>query len=205
MRFGSQLIAIAGTNGSGKDTTGLLLAERHGFLFISVTELLRDECRRRGIGVTRENLRTVSAEWRRERGNAVLVEKGVEAFEALPDKDRYVGLVMSSMRNPGEADRVHELGGTMLWVDADPRVRYERIQANAASRSRAGEDDKTYEQFLAEEEAEMHAPTGSDSAVLNMAAVKERCDVFVENNSGHMDVFEKELVTVLRLPAESGN
>ena len=200
-----KLVGIAGTNGSGKDTTGLLLAERHGFLFISVTELLRDECRKRGLPVERQNLRMVSAEWRREHGTGVLVDKAVEAFEALPDKDRYAGLVLASLRNPGEADRLHELGGTLLWVDADPRIRYERIQANAATRGRAGEDDKTFEQFLAEEEDEMHPPAGADSAMLDMASVKEKIDVSVEINSGDMDTFETSLVTVLRLPASPRN
>ena len=198
----SKLIGVAGTNGSGKDTVGLLLSERHGFLFISVTELLRDECRKRGLPVERENLRMISAEWRRAQGTGVLVDKAVEAFEALPDKDRYTGLVMASLRNPGEADRVHELGGTMLWVDADPHVRYQRIQANAATRGRAGEDNKTFEQFMAEEEAEMHAPEGADSAMLDMAAVKDRIDVSIENNSSDMNTFDLSMSTVLGLTPE---
>ena len=195
-----KLVAVAGTNGAGKDTIGHLLAEHYGFLFITVTELLRDECRKRGLPVERENLRAISAEWRREHGRGVLVDKAVAAFHQLPDADRYTGLVISSLRNPGENDRVHELNGTVLWADGDPKVRYERIQANAASRGRSGEDTKTFEQIWAEQEAEMHAPPGSDDAVLNMAAVKEKCDVFVENNSNDKREFEVQVATVLGLP-----
>src|SRR4029078_2311787 len=116
-----KLIGVAGTNGSGKDTVGHILSEHYGFLFITVTDLLRDECRKRGLPVERENLRMISAEWRRQNGMGVLVDKAVEAFHNLPDADRYAGLVVASLRNPGENESVHALGGTMLWVDADPK------------------------------------------------------------------------------------
>lgn len=199
MQSNQKFVGVAGTNGAGKDTIGHLLAEHYGFLFITVTDVLRDECRKRGIPVERENLRAVSAEWRRQHGTGVLVDKAVDAFHSLPDADRYKGLVIASLRNPGENDRVHELGGTVMWADGDPKVRYARIQANAASRGRVEEDTKTFEQFLAEEEAEMHPPAGADSAMLNMAAVKEQADVFVENNSSDLRTFENQIATVLGL------
>ena len=53
-----------------------MLAHHHNYMFISVTDLLRNEARRRGLPVVRENLRTISAEWRRELGLGVLVDKG---------------------------------------------------------------------------------------------------------------------------------
>jgi cytidylate kinase len=181
-----KIIGICGTNGSGKDTIGHMLAERHNWLFVSVTELLRDEAKKRGLPVEREVLRTISAEWRREGGLGVLVDKAVELFKTQDDK--YEGLVMASLRNPGEVDRLHELGGTMVWTDADPGVRYNRIQANAGIRGRAGEDSKTFEQFISEEEAEM-TPSG-DEATLDMSTVKEKSDVFLHNNDNDLEAFK---------------
>lgn len=178
MNSSLKIIGLAGTNGSGKDTLGTLLADRHGYLFVSVTELLRNEARQRGLAADRQVLRTISAEWRRQSGLGVLVDKAFAEFKKA--QDRYAGIVMASLRNPGEADRIHELGGIMVWVDAAARLRYDRIQANAAARSRAEEDNKTFKQFLAEETAEMHA--SGDKATLDMAAVKDRCDVFLDNS-----------------------
>lgn len=172
-----KIIGVAGTNGSGKDTVGHILAQKYDWLFVSVSDLLRDECRKRGLAVERENLRNISAEWRREGGLGVLVDKAVEVFES--GNGQYDGLAIASLRNPGECERITELGGVNVWVDADPRVRYERIQT--AERGRGGEDEKTYEQFLAEQEAEMQ-PSG-DEATLNMAGVKALADITIINES----------------------
>lgn len=184
----NKIIGIAGTNGSGKDTVGHTLADRHGYLFVSVTDLLRAELNRRGVPVERENLRNLSAEWRREFGYAVLVDRAMEEYERL--KDKYTGIAIASLRNPYEADKIHELGGVVIWVDADPQERYRRIQANAEARARAGEDAKTYEEFLAEEEAEMHKPAEGDEASLDGAAVKVKSDLFLVNDSTGLEEFQ---------------
>lgn len=191
------IIGLAGTNGSGKDTVGHMLAEKHGYLFVSITDILRSELKRRGLNVTRENLRTLSAEWRRELGLGVLVDKAVADYEAA--KHKYKGVVISSLRNPGEADRVHALGGTVLWVDADQRVRYERIKAAASIRGRQGEDAKTFEQFQKEEAIEMNKPAGADDTALDMTAVKAKSDAHVDNGSNDLAVFETEVLKALGL------
>lgn len=190
-----QIIGLAGTNGSGKDTVGQLLADKYGYLFISVTDLLRAEATRRHEPVEREVLRTISAEWRREAGLGVLIDKGMAEFDKV--RDKYTGVVMASLRNPGEADRVHKLGGVVVWIDAEPRTRYDRIQNNRQQRGRAGEDDKSFEQFMEEEAAEMHKAEGADSAALEGAAVKERADIFLLNNSSDLNELENTVRTQL--------
>ena len=186
-----KLIGIAGTNGSGKDTVGALLAEKYRFLNVSVSDLLRDECRRRGLAVERENLRMISAEWRREGGLGVLVDKAIAAF--ADKQSAYDGLAVGSLRNPGEVETVRKHGGITIWVDADPRTRYDRIQR--AQRGRGEEDDKTFDQFLAEEQAEMHQ--SGDEATLNMAGVKALCDATVMNEGDQIQL-EKQIKTVLQ-------
>lgn len=184
------IIGIGGTNGSGKDTIGQYLAEKR-YLFVSVSDILRDELERRKLPIERENLRSLSAEWRRQHGLGVLIDKAFEKFKK--QADIYRGLAIASLRNHGEADRVHELGGKVVWVDADSKVRYERIH----SRQRSTEDKKTFEQFLAEEEVEMHH--SGDEATLSLAGVKERADIFIENNSNNKEVFKKSVQKALTL------
>jgi len=185
------LIGIAGTNGSGKDTLGEILAKNYNFLFISVTDILRDELRRRGLPLSRKYSRELSAEWRRESGLGVLIDRALEIFEKQADK--YRGLAIASLRNPGEADRIHELGGKVIWLDALPKIRFERIQINREGRGahRAADDNLTFVQFIADEKAEMH-PSG-DEATLNMSAVRQKSDIFIDNNSKVVESFLKTI------------
>lgn len=190
-----RLIGISGTNGSGKDTTGQLLVQKFGYFFVSVTESLREEARRRGQAPEREALRTISAEWRRQYGLAVLVDKTLERYRI--EADKVAGLAIASLRNPAEADRVHKLGGVVIWIDAAPRIRYDRVQAHLTERDRADEDMRTFEQFLAEEEAEMH--TTGDAATLDMAAVKARADVTIINEFATPAALAEKLADTLKL------
>jgi cytidylate kinase len=189
-----KIIGIAGTNGSGKDTVGHILEDNHGYLFVSVTDVLRAELKRQGFPADREHLRELSASWRRQFGFGVLIDRAMDMFYDQP-KGKYKGVAIASLRNPFEVDRVHELGGEVWWLDADPLLRFTRIKANAASRARAEEDEKTYEQFLAEEQAEMHS-TG-DAATLNMAAVRDKADTQMMNAGSGLDLLAQEVAALL--------
>lgn len=194
-----KIIGLGGTNGAGKDTVGELLAEHYNYWFFSFTDLFREECRKRNIPAVRENLRKISSEWCDQDGLGAVVDRSMVAFEHAGGFNKYRGIVMSSMRRPGEADRIHELGGTVIWVDADPRTRYDRIQANAANRSRAGEDSISFEDFLQHEADEMHPPQGAPATALHGAAVKERSDIFVVNNTSNLEDLSNEVVQKLHL------
>lgn len=184
-----KIYGIAGSNGSGKDTVSNLLASRYGFFAASATTMLADELEKRGLPTDRQHKRELSAEWRRQYGMAAIVDKAIEVANA----DGHEKIIVGSLRHPGEADRVHELGGEVIWVDADPEVRYARITQNDRGRI---EDKKTYEEFLAEEEAEKY-PTG-DGATLSTEAVKERADIFIINNED-IASFERMTITALGL------
>jgi dephospho-CoA kinase len=156
---------------------------------VSVTDLLREEAKRREISTDRENLRMISAEWRRQYGFGVLIDRAYDQYKKL--EEEYVGVAISSLRNPHEADRVHELGGIVIWVDANAKTRYERIQTNLANRGRSTEDMKTFEQFVVEEEVEMHTPPGGDEANLNMAGVKQKSDLILLNDGTNLEQFQQ--------------
>lgn len=181
-----KLVGIAGTFGSGKDSVGRMLAERHGYLFISATDLLREEARKTGRDTSRQTLAEISASWRRNYGTGAFVDIALKRNKN--NLSKYKGIAIASLRHSGEADRIHELGGKVIWVDADPEVRYERVQTNADARKRDDEDRKTFEQFIAEEQAEMQH--SGDGATLNMSAVKKRADITIINNGDNLESFK---------------
>jgi dephospho-CoA kinase len=172
-----KLIALAGTNGAGKDTVAELIAKEHNYLFISVSDLLRQEAAARGVTTDRKNLRTISAEWRRQHGLGALIDKAVENYEAAGGDTKFSGLVVSSVRNKGEVDRVHDFDGKLLWIDADSRVRFTRI----TSRNR-DDDPQNYDDFLKQQEAEM--VRSGDEATLSLSEVRTYADSVFINNHG---------------------
>jgi len=171
-----RIIGIAGTNGSGKDSLAHILRDDYGWFFVSAsTDLIIPELEKQGRPLERHEMAALTTEWRQKEGMGAVINHALSFYKAQGKE--YPGLVIGSLRHPGEAQRVHELGGTVIWVDADPKVRYERIY----SRRQGDKDQKTYEQFLSEEQAEMvHS---GDKATLNMAGVKDAADSVIENNS----------------------
>ncbi len=178
----NKLIGISGTNGSGKDTIGNILTNNYGFWFCSLSDILREELKNMGLSSSRENMRELSTNWRREFGVSILVDKAQAEF--TQQEANYIGLAMASIRNPGEADAIHQAGGLMLWVDADPIIRYQRVK----NRSEKGglnsrvDDLLTFDQFINEEAAEMNHPKITDRMTLSMSKVKSKCDIFIQNN-----------------------
>jgi dephospho-CoA kinase len=180
-----KIIGLSGTNGSGKDTVAEFLKEKYGYYVASATDMLEAELKKLGLPTDRTHKRKLGNQWRREQGLGVIVQRAVdEARKAGYDK-----VVVGSLRNSGEADLVHELGGKVIWVDADPKIRYQRVVSGNRGRV---EDNKTYAEFLKDEEAEMNEQ--GDTATLNMDEVKQQSDVFLENNYKSIDEFKASLI-----------
>ena len=186
-----KIIGVSGTNGSGKDTVGELLRDDFGWLLVAVSDLMREEAKKRNLPPEREVLREISAEWRRKYELGVWFEKAVEKYNK--SKKKYSGLVITNARNPGEADYIHKLGGKVVWVDANPKVRFERV----TKRARDAESQKDFEHFLAQEKAEMSH--SGDEATLNMAGVKDKADIFIQNNGNDLAAFKQDVIRALHL------
>lgn len=187
-----KIIGLSGTNGSGKDTIAHLLRDYYGWYFAGATEMLGAELTRRGLSHERANKSALSSEWREQYGMGAVVDKGSELLKE--DGGSYNGFIVGSLRHPGEADRIHELGGVVVWVDANPEVRYKRI--TSADRGRV-EDKKTYEQFLDEQNIEMYGKPDDPPTALKMIAVKDRSDIFIENDGDDIEVFKQQVIDEL--------
>lgn len=192
-----EIIGISGTNGAGKDELGLLLAERCGYHFHSVSDLLREELTRTGQEINRENLSNLSKQWRTESGdNGIMFTRSIEKYKAEKTEMGYRGLALASIRHPDEALRVKEHGGVVVWVDADQRVRYDRLQG--ANRGRA-EDQATFEEFQAHEYREMHPPADAPVGTLNMKGVQDIADIHIENDFDSLESYRDYLIKEFEL------
>jgi dephospho-CoA kinase len=114
-----------------------------------------------------------ATELRQELGGGALVVKALEKPRPL---------VVSGIRSLGEAKSLQAAGGVMVYVDADPQVRYERVKG----RRRDNETELSFDEFLAAEEKEMRG--GDTVADFNIRAIGDLADLRLDN-SGELGNF----------------
>jgi dephospho-CoA kinase len=172
------IIGLAGTLSSGKDTIAHHLEREKGFFHCSTSDMLRAE-KARIYGDTPEALLRradpFANKLRAEKGPGILVQLAYEAFENSNAKN----LVISGIRSIGEVEKLHELGGVLLFVDADKEVRYKRV----CSRGRDSQDSISFEEFLAQEAVESEGIDPKDKTIQNLPAMKQMADHVMYNNS----------------------
>lgn len=189
-----EIIGLAGTNGAGKDTLGDLRLARHNARKVSLSDILRVKADERGLSHERANLSAISTELSAKLGAGALSTMTIHNFHKTKADDE-MGLSIVSIRRPDEARAIQDAGGTLLWIDADREIRYQRILA--ANRGRI-DDAVTFEEFCAQEDREMH-PHSDDPFALNMAGVRDIADIHLMNEFDTREEFERSLIDQFRL------
>lgn len=177
------IVGVSGTNGAGKDVLAGLL-EKRGYLNVSLSDILREELTRQGREHTRENMSGLSKTIRDAEGDGAMVRRLLKKY---PEGTK---LCITSVRTPGEAEEIQHADGMMIWIDADPKIRYERVVVGGRGRVT---DRISYEEFLHQQDAEM-TPSAQGNG-LNMAAVRDISDLRIENNFSTLAEYENDLTT----------
>src|SRR5215471_2821623 len=116
------IIGLTGKNASGKGEVAQVLREG-GFHYLSLSDLLRDELRRRGLEVVRENLIKVGTEMRQTYGGGYLADRALQQIDV--DKN----YIVDSIRNPREVEVLRRLHNfKLVHITAVPQKRFERIK-----------------------------------------------------------------------------
>jgi len=162
------ILGVSGPYGAGKGEVVEYLRAR-SFYPLSLSDVLRDELRTRGEEETRERMIATGNELRARHGLAVLAER--LCARLLPDRN----YVIDSIRHPAEvaALRAQGRGFRLVWVDADPGVRIERLR----SRNRPG-DPASLATLLEQEGRER---SGGGESAQQLDAVAALADFRVRN------------------------
>lgn len=167
-----RIVGVGGTNGAGKDSLAEVLSKKAGYKSTSVSDSLRAELRLQGKEPTRRNMSALSQSIRQVEGEGALVNR------ILQDLKSDEKICITSIRTPGEVEAIQQAGGAIIWIDADPEVRYQRI--STGSRGRQATDGVSYDEFLQQEAAEM--TPSEQGGGLNMSAVRDMANYFIKNN-----------------------
>ena len=162
----TELIGVAGSFASGKDTIAHALEADYGFTHVSTGDMVREVAQRERGSVERPVLFEVANEHRHRDGAGVFVDHALKKPRPL---------VITGIRSLGEAKALKAAGGKLLFIDAPAEVRYERMRA----RHRDAETELTLEQFEANEAKEWHA--GETDADFNLRDIKAMADVTLDN------------------------
>jgi dephospho-CoA kinase len=168
------IIGLTGTNGAGKGTIAEHLVKK-GFSYYSLSDIIREEAEKRGLEKNRDVLIRLGNELRQAEGEGVLAKKVLRKIKG--------NSIVDSIRNPAEIAELKKAGNFILIaVDAKIELRYERI----AKRKRP-EDKVSFEEFRAQEEAELAAGKGKQQIKKCM----ELADYRIVNNGTLQELWKK--------------
>ncbi len=126
-----RLIGLTGTNGAGKGEAAAFFRE-HGYAYFSLSDVLREELRARGLEASRDNLIRTGNELRETFGADVLARRVMERVAHAGGGPA----VIDSIRNAGEVAYFRAAGGfVLLAFDAPIEMRFNRVAARGRNES----------------------------------------------------------------------
>jgi dCMP deaminase len=133
------IIGLTGSLAAGKGVVADFLKEK-GFIYLSLSNELRELLKDNKIQITRENLQLFGNKYREENGVGYLAE--IVYNKILNQK--YKNVIIDGIRNPGEIEVLKKLKNFFLiCVDAISEIRFKRM----VERDRES-DPKNWEDFL---------------------------------------------------------
>lgn len=133
-------IGLTGSIASGKEVVADFLMEK-GFVYLSLSNELREIAQKKKILLTRENLQDLGNELRKKEGADFLAKRVLYKIK----NQQYTKAIIDSIRNPAEIDVFKKSlkNFSLVSVDAPDKIRFERILL----RDRES-DPKTFQGFL---------------------------------------------------------
>ena len=131
---------------------------------------------RRGLLADRDSMIVVGNDLRAKHGPAYVIESLYQkAIQQGGDA------VIEALRVVAEVKKIKELGGFVIGVDADSKLRYERAYARKSEK-----DNVSYEKWLEQERIESNP---DDPTKQNIFGALQESDVTVTNNGTQEELF----------------
>lgn len=171
------ILGLVGKFCSGKGSVAQYLVEKHGYISASFSDRIREEIKKQGQEITRENLQKVGGQMRQEFGSAVLAIKTWEYIQ----KEEAEKAVVETPRSVEEVEYLKKIPNFFLInVDSDQKIRFERMKLRKRE-----SDPQTWEDFISSEERDLKGDGRSMEECIAMA------DFTIENNGTEKELHKK--------------
>ena len=176
------VLGFVGDLAAGKGTIAKYLTEKHGTNSYRFSTMLRDMLDRIYVDKSRENLQNLSTFLRQNFGQDVMSR--VIAEDVARDPKELV--VVEGVRRPTDITYLEKNPGFhLIYITADPKIRWQRL---VARKENPGDDTKTFDEFLKDEQAE------ADRLIKDLGAKAE----FAINNNGTFQELYAQMETILK-------
>jgi len=180
------IIGITGTSGAGKGAIAEYLIKQRNFKHYSVRSFIVEEIVKRALLVDRNSMIEVGNDLRKKFGSAYIVEQLYNQALACGGDS-----IIESIRTVGEVEAMKgKQDFYLLAIDADVRIRYERILSRGNST-----DGVSFDQFVEQEKREMSSVDPSEQ---NIAECIQRADYLIKNE-GLVEELNKKVGEILQI------
>jgi dCMP deaminase len=176
----NMILGITSFLAAGKGILSDYLKEKD-FIVYSCSDIIRDECKKRKIEITRDNLQKIGNELREQFGANVLAQRLVQIIK----NSNKTNFVIESIRTPAEIEELQKLNDFhLIFIDADSKLRYQR----AKERLREKEHISTYKEFMNSESKELESNNPNSQ---QLKKCKELSEYIITNNNTIEDLKKK--------------
>jgi dCMP deaminase len=179
------IIGLTGSMGCGKGEIVKIL-ENMGFLYVTLSAMVREEARNRGIVEEREKLMEVGNSMRSEEGAGVLAKRALQKIA----ESGHENWVIDGIRNPAEIDELKKKENSyVVGVETDFETLVERILSRARE-----SDSKEKEEIARKIKRELGEGEPEDGQ--QVGKCMEKADVLIDNN-GTLEDLQKNFLDYL--------
>ena len=165
-----RIVGITGTVWAGKWTVVDYMVATMWFVHFSVRDYLEQELDKLWLPHDRDNMSMLADNLRKEHGLSYVIDQVFQQASAL-GKDS----IVESIRCVGEIDKLRKYPDFfLLGVDADQKVRYERVVKRWSST-----DHISYDEFVEQENREIHTKNPYEK---NLVVCLQLADAVIVND-----------------------
>jgi dephospho-CoA kinase len=170
------ILGIAGEMSSGKGTIATHVVNERGGSSHRFSTILRDILDRVYLDQSRENFQVLSMILRKNFGEDIMAKSMYHDVK----NDKHEIVVVDGVRRMADIAYLREIPHfKLVYVDADMRVRYERIVKRG---EKTDDFNKTFEEFKAEHEAD---------AEIQIRDLKNYADYIINNDGTFIDLYKQ--------------